>query len=113
MDITRRNFLKSATAALLQAAIVRGSYGSEESTSGTRVVESTSPHSATFDELQAAFASPPLASKPGGYWWWFNTLMNKAGITRDLTEFRAKGISEVLLVNSAAGLGGRDIPSGP
>src|SRR5690606_36627835 len=37
----------------------------------------------------------------------------KAGITRDLTEFKAKGISEVLLVNSAAGLGGKDIPHGP
>lgn len=54
----------------------------------------------------------PDSAKPCCYWWWFNGLVSKEGITRDLEEFRAKGIGGVLLVNSASGLGGAQMPLG-
>jgi len=53
------------------------------------------------DDLRHDFSSPPAASKPGCYWWWLDGLVTKEAITRDLNEFAAKGIGEVLLVNSA------------
>lgn len=39
-------------------------------------------------------------------------MVDKEGITRDLTAFRAKGMGGVLLVNSAGGLGGVPFPQG-
>lgn len=62
----------------------------------------------TEDETFKEFVSPPDASKAGCYWWWFNGLIDKEGIDRDLTEFKDKGIMDILLVNSA----GKDIPIG-
>ncbi|WP_455961202.1 glycosyl hydrolase [Bacteroides bouchesdurhonensis] len=44
------------------------------------------------------FSSPPDHSKPRVYWWWLYNRINKAGITRDLEEFKAKGISGVNLI---------------
>jgi hypothetical protein len=65
-----------------------------------------------LDELRRAFTRVPDASKPACYWWWFNGRVNQAGITRDLEEFRAKGMGGVLLVFTAGGLGGVQIPPG-
>jgi hypothetical protein len=62
--------------------------------------------------LQKNFLQPAAVYKPGGYWWWFNGLINKEGITRDMEAFKAKGIGEVLLVNSVQGLGGFPMPDG-
>lgn len=62
--------------------------------------------------LENTFLSPPDETRAGGYWWWFNGLVNKASITRDLEEFKDKGIGNVLLVNSAGGLGGVPYPQG-
>jgi hypothetical protein len=62
--------------------------------------------------LQKNFLQPANVYKPGGYWWWFNGVINKEGITRDMEEFKAKGIGEVLLVNSVQGLGGFAMPDG-
>jgi len=62
--------------------------------------------------LRSGFATVPDAVKPVSYWWWFNGLVNRAGITRDLEEFRAKGIGGVLLVFTAGGLGGVAMPQG-
>jgi Glycosyl hydrolases family 2, sugar binding domain. len=64
-----------------------------------------------IDPLAAEFQSPGMPYRPGCYWWWFNGLVNKEGITRDLEEFKAKGMGEVLLINSSDGLGG-GIPQG-
>jgi hypothetical protein len=63
-------------------------------------------------DLEKNFIAPPDASKSSCYWWWFNGLVDKEGITRDMDEFRAKGMGEVLLVNSAGGLGGVPFPQG-
>ena len=62
--------------------------------------------------LRRDFLSPPDEARSSCYWWWFNGLINKEGITRDLEEFRAKGMGSVFLVNSAGGLGGVQMPAG-
>lgn len=58
------------------------------------------------------FLQPADQYKSSCYWWWFNGLINKAGITRDLEAYREKGMGAVLLVNSAGGLGGVPFPQG-
>jgi hypothetical protein len=65
-----------------------------------------------YAALKEKFVSPGQEFQPGCYWWWFNGLMDKEGITRDLEEFRAKGMGEVLMINSAGGLGGAQVPQG-
>ncbi|WP_207514047.1 glycosyl hydrolase [Longitalea luteola] len=66
----------------------------------------------SLNVLKEKFLSPGQAFQPGCYWWWFNGLVDKQGITRDLEEFKAKGMGEVLLINSADGLGGARMPQG-
>ena len=63
-------------------------------------------------DLASNFITPPASVRSSCYWWWFNGLVDKEGITRDLEEFRAKGMGEVLLVNSSGGLGGVPFPQG-
>ena len=63
---------------------------------------------ATMD-LAAGFANPPDAAKLRVYWWWLNNMVNKEAITRDLEQFKAKGIVGVLLFNGAES----GAPSGP
>ena len=53
------------------------------------------------ENLAQQFQNPPVESRAGAYWWWVNAFVDKAGITHDLEEFKAKGISSVLLVNSS------------
>ncbi len=53
------------------------------------------------ETLSREFLRPPASARPGCYWWWLDGLVDRAGITRDLEEFAAKGIGEVLLVNSS------------
>ncbi len=59
------------------------------------------------------FENPPDSAKATGYWWWFNGRMDKAGITRDLEEFKAKGLGGVMIVWSSTGnFGGNPVPEG-
>ena len=53
---------------------------------------------ATGDRLERGFVAPPDSAKPRVYWWWLYNRVDKAGITRDLEEFKAKGISGVNLI---------------
>jgi hypothetical protein len=48
--------------------------------------------------LDAGFLHPPDVAKPRVYWWWLFNRVDKAAITRDLEEFKAKGISGVNLI---------------
>jgi len=64
------------------------------------------------EHLYRNFLSPPQPYQPGCFWWWFNGLVSREGITRDLKAFREKGIGEVLLINTAGGLGGAQMPQG-
>ena len=50
------------------------------------------------DSLKNSFVTPPDSAKPRVYWWWLFNRVDKAGITRDLEQFRAKGISGVNLI---------------
>ena len=50
--------------------------------------------------LEKAFDNPPESARPSGYWWWLNANVDKDAITRDLENFRDKGMGSVLLVSS-------------
>jgi hypothetical protein len=112
MHINRRKFLAfgSVTAAQLAAARFLNAQGNfnewlhENETFFTGVP--------AINNLKEKFIAPGQAFQPGCYWWWFNGFVNKEGITRDLEEFRSKGMGEVLLINSASGLGGAKVPQG-
>jgi hypothetical protein len=69
-------------------------------------------HAAPADTLSRDFLSPPDEVKPSGYWWWLNGNVDKEAITRDMEEFRAKGMGAVLLVSSGQ-WGGRMPARGP
>lgn len=64
------------------------------------------------DDLYRQFTAPAQQYQSGCFWWWFNGLVSREGITRDLEAFKAKGIGEVLLINSKSGLGGAKMPDG-
>ena len=66
---------------------------------------------AAAGDLAKEFIAPPDAAKPRVYWWWLNSRVNKEGITRDLEQYRAKGIGGVLLFD--AGMPAGSMPSGP
>lgn len=59
------------------------------------------------DKLLEQFRSPPDSAKPRVYWFWIYNRVTKEGITRDLEEFKAKGISGVNLICNG-GYGGKD-----
>jgi len=60
------------------------------------------------ESLLKYFIKPPSDSLAGCYWWWLNGRVDKEGISRDLREFKDKGINDLLLVNSF----GRGVPEG-
>ncbi len=107
MDLPRRDFIRLGTLAGAQAALFR--HGSDAA-----AVEGATPGAggASLAALRGGFSAVPDAVKPVCYWWWFNGLVNQAGITRDLEEFRAKGLGGVPLVFTAGGLGGVQMPQG-
>ena len=57
-------------------------------------------NSGNAQSLSEIFHTPPDSVKPSGYWWWLNGNVDKEAITRDLEEFKAKGLGAVLLVSS-------------
>ncbi len=60
--------------------------------------------------LERDFLVPPDSAKPWAYWWWLDGASSKEGITKDLEEMKAQGISGVLLFD--AGSGGPPAPKG-
>ena len=69
------------------------------------------PLQAVGSDMERDFLTPPNDAKPRVYWWWLNSLVNQEGITRDLEEYRAKGIGGVLLFDAGGPAG--PMPSGP
>ncbi|RZJ88968.1 MAG: glycosyl hydrolase, partial [Chryseobacterium sp.] len=73
-------------------------------------VKKTSGGNNTFknskDDLYKSFISPPSTAKSKVYWFWIYNRVTKEGITRDLEEFRAKGISGVNMICNG-GYGGK------
>lgn len=109
MAFNRRKFLALSSLSAAQLAIARVANAHE------RFEQWWQQHGSSFTspvELKTQFSMPATDYRPGGYWWWFNGYVNKEGITRDLEEFKAKGMGEVLLINSASGLGGAKVPEG-
>lgn len=51
-----------------------------------------------MESIRKSFDAPPLNAKPRVYWWWLFNRVDKASITRDFEEFKAKGISGVNLI---------------
>ncbi len=65
------------------------------------------------DTLLNLFVSPPDSVKPRVYWWWLFNRVDKAGITRDLEEFKAKGIIGVNLICTGGYAGKAPLPGVP
>ncbi len=62
-------------------------------------------------DLAKDFVAPPDSAKPRVYWWWLKSRVSQEGITRDLEQYRAKGIGGVLLFDAGGEAG--PMPSGP
>ena len=65
------------------------------------------------ENLTSSFDNPPASVRPSCFWWWFNSLVDREGITRDLEEFKAKGMGGVTLVCTGNDYGVADMPRGP
>ncbi|WP_316767226.1 glycosyl hydrolase [Pedobacter frigiditerrae] len=105
MKTSRRKFIKIGSVAAASIPLLNLESKAE------LFVEPT-PKYPVVSGLEKGFLSPPQATKSACYWWWFNARVDKEGITRDLTEFREKGIAEVVMINSAGGLSGVPYPAG-
>ncbi|MDB5002066.1 MAG: glycoside hydrolase family 2 sugar binding [Mucilaginibacter sp.] len=103
MQINRRKFLGIGAIAATSVALLN-SNAVAAIVNGVEVIG--------LQQLRKNFLHPPDEVKSSCYWWWFNGLVDKEGITRDLEEYRDKGMGQVLLVNSAGGLGGVPYPQG-
>jgi len=68
---------------------------------------------AANEDLAKKFISPPDSAKPSGWWFWFYNLMDKEGITRDLTEFKAKGMGSAQIICAGNDYGCGPMPGGP
>lgn len=62
------------------------------------------------DSMRNSFVSPPDNARPRVYWWWLFNRVDREGITRDLEEFRAKGISGVNLICTGGYAGRAPLP---
>ncbi|WDF77122.1 glycosyl hydrolase [Mucilaginibacter sp. KACC 22773] len=62
------------------------------------------------DTLLSTFGNPPDSAKSRVYWFWIYNRVDKAGITRDLEQFKAKGISGVNLICNGGYAGKEPLP---
>jgi alpha-L-rhamnosidase len=53
-------------------------------------------------DLADRFVDPPMASRPGAFWFWLNGDVTKASITSDLEEMKAKGMGRAEIYDLAA-----------
>ncbi len=69
----------------------------------------------SLSELHAEFLNPPPEARLRCYWWWLNGNTDKATITHDLEEMKAKGFGGALLVdaNGSDQAGNRNVPAAP
>jgi hypothetical protein len=102
MKMNRRKFIQCGSAAAFASALP----------ASWSIGALVNPVPAPPLSLLTDFTNPPHFVRSSCYWWWFNGNVDKEGITRDLEEFHAKGMGEVLLVTSADGLGGAHVPQG-
>ncbi|TSJ40492.1 glycosyl hydrolase [Mucilaginibacter corticis] len=62
------------------------------------------------DTLLNLFHTPPDSAKSRVYWFWIYNRVTKEGITRDLEQFKAKGISGVNLICNGGYAGKEPLP---
>ncbi|MBL4675262.1 MAG: hypothetical protein JKY70_03505 [Mucilaginibacter sp.] len=62
------------------------------------------------DRLYKNFLTPPDQAKSKVYWFWIYNRVTKEGITRDLEEFKAKGISGVNMICNGGYAGKAPLP---
>lgn len=69
----------------------------------------------SLGSMRAGFVHPPESARLRCYWWWLNGNTDKATITHDLEQMKAKGYGGALLVDAnGADQGGNDnVPAGP
>ncbi len=105
---TSRRTLRLLTLASLALALTTAEFLSAQQSS-------ESPKNPTLSELRAGFATPPPSARLRCYWWWLNGNTDKATITHDLEEMKAKGFGGALLVdaNGSNQNGNRDVTPGP
>ena len=51
------------------------------------------------EDLAALFKEPPREARPQAWWWWLKMPTNRAAITRDLEEMKAKGLSGCMILD--------------
>ena len=101
--ISFRRFGFPAALALFILAVVHVGHAQQRKTQ-------TKKTTGTTDTLLRTFQSPPDSAKLRVYWFWVYNRVDKAGITRDLQEFKAKGISGVNLICNGGYGGGAPLP---
>ncbi len=67
----------------------------------------------TQPDLAEGFRNPPLSARPAVYWAWVNGLTDKAQMTRELEELKAKGIGGVYIFDVGAQDPQKIVPAGP
>ncbi len=67
-------------------------------------------NTAAKDTLLNLFRTPPDSAKSRVYWFWIYNRVTKEGITRDLEQFKAKGISGVNLICNGGYAGKEPLP---
>ncbi len=64
-------------------------------------------------DLLPGFRDPPLSARPAVYWSWINGLTDRAQMTRELEELKAKGIGGVYIFDVGAQDPQKIVPAGP
>ncbi len=57
----------------------------------------------TLPDLERGLVEPPASAQPRVYWWWLESYLDGAGITRDLEEMKRKGIGGALVFDAGSG----------
>lgn len=65
--------------------------------------------------LEAGWENPPALARTRVWWWWLNGNVDKATLSRDLEEMKAKGIGGANIIDAAGDnqRGNRRVPHGP
>ena len=58
------------------------------------------PMAAAAADLEQGWSNPPREARLRAYWWWLNGCVDKAAITRDLKEMKAKGFGGALICDA-------------
>jgi hypothetical protein len=64
-------------------------------------------------DLSEGFRDPPLSARPAVYWAWLNGLTDRAQMTRELEELKAKGIGGLYIFDVGAQDPQKIVPAGP